>query len=212
MQNYHTKRNTRLRKCVEEIIRSKKILAYEDFDFQTLINLRLGAFEINQIIKDCWKLESDPYSKQIEKWMQEDDTFNPAPEKETSWVTPNELLYKDFKHEYYKDSSILLKSAIELWHISHRTIPKENKDLGNKICCVCPSVIPAPCRYYTIKNTFLNDVSFKEIDVSSYPELKKRRTVDGYISSSQMTILMQLPIKEVAEETIPLLKKIAKLT
>lgn len=195
-----------MRKCVEEIIKSKNIRKFEDFDFQTLANLKLGAAEIAQIIDAVWVRESNPYTRQIDKWMMGEDTFDPAPVSKQQWVDPHELLYHDLKHQHYKEYAFFVQSPIELWHVIYRNVPRGFSPLTH-IYSISTSVIPGPQRYFLHGRTSLLSY-FEEVDVKECPDLRKKRTVMGNMSSTMIGQILDRPRTKVDGPEIALLEKI----
>lgn len=197
-----------MRKCVEEIIRSKGIRKFEDFDFQTLRNLKMGAGEISEIIDSVWLEDENPYTKQISKWMGEATKFDPCGGKSDGWAKPAEILYSNLNVDYFKGdgSAFFVRSDIEMWHVLRRSLSGSN-NTPNYIFSVATSVAIAPTRWFgCIRASRTN--TFLEIDVSKVVELRKKRTVLGAISSTQVTHLLSLERKPVEGDVLKLLEKI----
>jgi hypothetical protein len=209
MQNTNTKGDSRLRKCVEEIVRSKKILKYEDFDFQTLLNLKMSASEIQSVIESVWKKESDPYTKQIGKWMQDEEVFDPSPESAGSWFEPKDLLYKDLAFYNYKENSLFIRSDIELWHLNWKTYSSSEKTC-RLVFSLSPSIIPAQTRWFMwIRGN--RGMVIQEIDVSNTPELKRRKPVTAGISSGTAMQLIDRPRMDVTGDDLKIINYISTI-
>ena len=208
MQNNHSERNSRLRKCAEEVIRSKGIKRYEDLPYQVLVNLNLTALEIEEILKEVWTLDLDPYSKQVEKWMAGENEFNPSPSSDSGWASPKEMLYRDMRVHPYKSFSIFVQSQIELWNVTYKILPSRMHPCDT-VFSLCPSVVTSRTRYFARVRTG-SSFEYEEIDVSESHELRKRKTVMGAISSNQIAELMELGRFEVKEEEMDLIKLIGR--
>jgi hypothetical protein len=214
MQNNNSKGDLRLRQCVEEIILAKNIRKFEDFDTKTLASLRLPVAEIEAIIKKVWIKESDPYTRQIDKWMRSEESFDPAPPSDAGWFEPKDLLYKDMRFISYKAGAAFVQSAIELWHVTYRHLSPRDRQDPYFVFSLCPSVVTAPTRYFMVTEgtrAVYGPIYF-ELDVSGDPEWRKRKTVTGAIGSSAALSISERPRKEILEVEKPLLQIIKKHT
>jgi len=210
MQNNHSKGDLRLRQCVEEIILARNIRRFEDLDQKILDQLKLPVAEIKAIIQKVWIKESDPYTKQIDKWMAGGDSFDPAPGSAAGWHEPKDLLYKDMCVISYKSGAFFVQSAIELWHVTFRMLSPRTRTEPNLVFSLCPSVITAPTRYFArFRNPSLGRSTFAELDVSGEAEWRKRKTVTGALGLSTADLLIAKPQKEISEVEKPLIELIS---
>jgi hypothetical protein len=210
MQNNHSKGDLRLRQCVEELILARNIRRFEDLDQKILDQLRMPVAEIKAIIQKVWIKESDPYTKQIDKWMAGEDSFDPAPGSAAGWFEPKDLLYRDMRVIGYKSGAFFVQSAIELWHVTFRHLSPRTRTDPNCVWSLCPSIITAPTRYFVrCRNAQLGQNYFAELDVSSEAEWRKRKTVTGAISLSAADLLVVKTKKEILEIEKPLIELIS---
>lgn len=206
MQNTNSEGNPRLRKCVEEIIRSKNIRKYEDFDFQTLLNLKLSASEIQSVIDSVWVRESNVYTKQIGKWMGEEKEFNPAPSIQNEWNNPADLLYSNLRHQHYKNGSMFIQSDVELWHVVW-TYPPRDRAPYRLILSISTAVAPPKQQYFLVASSLAGPF-YERVEIGESPELRKRKTVTGAIGSTHILQIMDLPRTKVEGPELALLTKI----
>ncbi len=173
------------------------------------MNLKMGALEIQKIIDSIWMQEDSPYIKQIGKWMGENDEFDPAKSEESEWVDPKELVYKNLQFTHYNSGNILISSDIEIWHAIIKFLPSSFRPVYS-IITISTSVATTSQRYFVNMRSGRGRGDFEEIQIGQSPDLRKRRTVTGGLTTSTIQSLLEKPRVQYVGEDIPVLNLITE--